>query len=286
MIHRLEDQIMADNVTKGDDEIKNPVAEAGTDAGVQASNSFLDEIRNDSAQQATGSLSEKSTNPVEAPNRDGSIINQLPKLDMDGEKNQLPNGKPNDGRVINDKDLPPNGEGKIINGNDRISDLIKNPFAKKDGVTELKTGDYLVRKDGNETLFTPNGDSVTVNKDGSMEVKGDVKEVKKDKNGDTTITFKDGSTVKVDKEGIASVSRNGETVSFPRMHKIFDNQKPWPHPSPRPGDNFPKPVPRPGGEDSGTKPPMPDPGRELPRPGNGGGGKGGGKVLPDFEIRK
>ncbi|MBX9686319.1 MAG: hypothetical protein K2X27_06425 [Candidatus Obscuribacterales bacterium] len=120
---------------------------------------------------------------------------------------------------------------------DKHGDLIKNPgdtvserpvkasellsrFEKKDGVSKLSTGDNLVREDGRESLYTPNGDRVTVNPDGTFKVKGDVKAIESNKNGETTITFGDGAKVTVDKEGIRSVSRANETVSFARMSDL------------------------------------------------------------------
>ena len=269
---------MADNVAKGDDEIKNPVAEAADNLSTQVSNSFLDEIRNE-PRPSSGSDTDKSGSnsrgPFEdirkpdlsgdntgkgdsKPRPDGDIIKQIPN----GDKGPIPNG---------DKGQIPNGDRQTEKSGEKnnLPEIFKH-LLKKDGVTELKTGDYLVRKDGNETLFTPGGDSVTVNKDGSLEVKGDVKEVKTDKNGETTITFKDGSTVKADKEGIKSVSRNGQTESFPRFNQKGNDTRPEPRPLPEPK---PRPLPHPGG-DTQTKPPVII--RDYKH--------GGGKTLPDVQI--
>ncbi|MBX9689300.1 MAG: hypothetical protein K2X27_21500 [Candidatus Obscuribacterales bacterium] len=143
-------------------------------------------------------------------------------------KNRIENSHPDD---------------KIQNGHDALKAL----FGKADGVSKLSTGDFLVREDGRETLFTPKGDRVTVNPDGTHTIKGDVKSVKSDKLGQTTVTFGDGSTVMFDKEGILEVSRGKETVSFARLQNRIDKLPPidrYPHPYPPidrlpPVDKFP-----------------------------------------------
>lgn len=124
-----------------------------------------------------------------------------------------------------------------VNENGKISDQIKKltegleTFTRKDGVDKLPTGDFLVREDGKQTLFTPAGDRVTVNPDGTNVVKGDVKSVATDKHGETTVKFGDGATVTFDKAGIRSVSRGNESVSF--MHP--DNRMPFPDLDPKSG---------------------------------------------------
>lgn len=83
---------------------------------------------------------------------------------------------------------------------------------KKDGVEKLSSGDYIVREDGKQKLFTPGGDSISINPDGSNTIKGDVSKVSTDRFGETTVSFEDGSKVCFDKDGFNSIQRNGETV--------------------------------------------------------------------------
>lgn len=106
---------------------------------------------------------------------------------------------------------------------DALDNLDKNQLDKhleeevKDGVEELPTGDHIVREDGKETLFTPNGDRISLNPDGSNTIKGDVKKVETDKDGVTTVTFGDGAEVSFDEEGFRSVTRGDQGISFGRM---------------------------------------------------------------------
>ena len=118
---------------------------------------------------------------------------------------------------------------KPWDNNNHIGDILKH-YGQRDGVKPLPTGDYLVREDGKETVFTPSGDRVTVNPDGTSAIKGNVKSVETNKRGETTVTFADGGKVSYDKEGITNVSRGNNSVSFPRL----DNRRPdfWPDKNP------------------------------------------------------
>lgn len=87
---------------------------------------------------------------------------------------------------------------------------------EKEGVEELPTGDYIVREDGKESLFTPNGDRITLNPDGTHTIKGNVKKVSSDKDGTTTVEFKDGAQVSFDNDGFLSVQRGNQGVGFGR----------------------------------------------------------------------
>ncbi len=106
---------------------------------------------------------------------------------------------------------------------DKIGDMSAQSHAEsseeiKDGVEELPTGDHIVREDGKESLFTPDGDRITLNPDGSNTIKGDnVKKVVTDRDGVTTVSFKDGAEVSFDAEGFRSVTRGNQGVSFGRM---------------------------------------------------------------------
>ncbi len=113
---------------------------------------------------------------------------------------------------------------------------------EKEGVEKLPTGDHIVREDGKESLFTPNGDRITINPDGSHVIKGDVAKVETGKDGTTTVTFGDGAQVSFDQDGFLSVQRGNQGVAFGRPGKL----------------NIPKDPFEPG------------------FPGKGGGGMGGG----------
>ncbi len=101
-------------------------------------------------------------------------------------------------------------------------DLTKEQFnqkmidfvSQKDGVQKLATGDYIVKEDGKQTLFTPNGDHITINPDGTSSVKGDIAKVSTDKDGLTTVQFGDGASATFDKEGFHDVSRGNQSVSL------------------------------------------------------------------------
>lgn len=154
--------------------------------------------------------------------------------------------------------------------NDSKEDLygsLKQIFTDKDGVTKLATGDYLVKEDGRQSLFTPNGDRVTINPDGTHVIKGDVRKVTSGKDGTTTVEFADGATVSFDKIGFTEVTRGKETVRLDWDRKLIDRYPfpkpepyPFPHPEPYPS---PKPEPRPYPSwpiDRIEPKPMPDPG--------------------------
>lgn len=111
---------------------------------------------------------------------------------------------------------------------DRLSHRIDYVFPPlKDGVEKLSTGDYLVTKDGAQTIFTPSGNQLTINKDGTYSVKGDVREVSTAKDGSSKVTFADGSQINFDSSGIQSISKNGKTVEFlrsnKRLHDLMEN---------------------------------------------------------------
>lgn len=102
------------------------------------------------------------------------------------------------------------------NGNE-LHDQLKDFFKPKDGVEKLPTGDFIVRDDGKQTLFTPNGDSIAINPDGSNTIKGDVNKVSTDKYGETSVEFKDGSKVSFDENGFTSIQRDGQGIHFGRI---------------------------------------------------------------------
>ncbi|MBX9722016.1 MAG: hypothetical protein K2X81_11515, partial [Candidatus Obscuribacterales bacterium] len=120
----------------------------------------------------------------------------------------------------------------IINHEDMRNSL-KDLLKPKEGVEKLGTGDYLVKEDGKQSLFTPNGDRVTINPDGSNTIKGDVKKVSTDKKGVTTVEFGDGATVSFDSEGFRSLSRGNQAVSFGRPNFKFPDLPKFDEPTPR-----------------------------------------------------
>lgn len=94
------------------------------------------------------------------------------------------------------------------------------PNHRVDGVQSLSTGDHIVREDGKETLFTPNGDRVTVNPDGTHSIKGEVSKVSSDRDGTVNVQFADGGKVSLDRKGILSVERDGQAIHFGRFIDI------------------------------------------------------------------
>ncbi len=265
---------MADNVTNEEVVQNSEAGSESSDNATQALSNLLNEVNNERMNQAgnatdnaqQGSLSNLANvlqNSAEglandrqqSPRNSESLGNALKELLNNSQGSATDRAQNGAEKAIDKNQLPSEAIGKL---RDQIKDGsgiggILEKFAKKDGVKELPTGDYLVRQDGKETLFTPNGDRVSVNPDGTLDVKGDVKSVKQDKNGETTITFGDGSKVTVDKEGILNVSRGNESVSFPR----FRQQE-------RINPGHLKPLPTDGSRGGG---------------GGGGGGKGGGKEI-------
>lgn len=135
-----------------------------------------------------------------------------------------------------------------------LSDLLK----RKEGVEKLATGDYLVKEDDRQTLFTPNGDKITVNNDGTYSLKGNVRKVSSDEEGRTTVEFKDGGVVSFDKEGILSVDRGSVGVSFGRFG--HGSKVPWG----MPGKPFDPSFEKPGHGDWGKPgPSKPGPGKPM-----------------------
>jgi hypothetical protein len=266
---------MADQLTQGDDEIKNSAATAeSSSVSEQAHNNLMkdflaESIKKDSvkpsssgdssAQSAAESKIVNSTKPSSSDNQSGSaasagggIAESLQQLIKDG-KNPANSAGSESNIKEHLKDLAENG---------KLRDLL-NDKIKPDGVKQLPTGDTLVRDEGKETLFTPKGDKVTVNPDGTFKVKGDVKSVSTDKTGATTITFGDGAKVTIDKEGIRDVSRGNQSISFMRHSREKINQDG----SPAHGggvNELPRPI-KPGHENSS---------------GNSGGHGGGVNELP------
>ena len=167
--------------------------------------------------------------------------------------------KSNDGRnPIRDKTGPINDQ--ITSKLEKMKyELYFRPT--KDGVTEMKTGDSLVKDGDREILFMPNGDKLTVNKDGSFDLKAKGP-VEVHKQGDTTtIKYPNGDTVSFGKNGVESITRGNVTVDIldkpNRLDKWPDRlptpsprPEPWPEPWPVPYPNprpepFPLPHPEP-----------------------------------------
>jgi hypothetical protein len=122
-----------------------------------------------------------------------------------------------------------------------LNKQFKDLFKQKDGVESLPTGDHIVREDGKQTLFTPNGDRISINPDGTNTVKGDVSEVKTNEDGSTTVTFGDGARVQFDKEGFLSIDRGNQGIAFGRIgHGGMGPKDPFPiKPWGNPGHELP-----------------------------------------------
>lgn len=263
---------MADQLVNGDDEIKNPAATAESSASEQAHDNLMKDVFPGKTISAAELDKDHSNKPgagsAGSAADSGSISGKLEKHSQNSESGKtLPNSI---------EDLIKQGKPGLGDDKGRFKENIKDSdainkikdsladFLKPDGVKQLPTGDHLVREDGKETLFTPNGDKVTVNPDGTFKVKGDVKSVSTDKTGATTITFGDGAKVIIDKEGIRDVSRGNQSVSFPRHHR--EQFKPWDGPSNGGGHGSPG-----GGGHGGELPPVIKPGRGQ-NPGGSGDG--------------
>lgn len=105
---------------------------------------------------------------------------------------------------------------------DSVKDALKEiaKGKKLDYVDDLPTGDTLVRVAGQEILLMPNGDRLIIYPSGAWNFKGDGRIQVTSKHGVTTITDENGGRVTFDKEGLLSIVRNKELVTFPR--KTFE----------------------------------------------------------------
>ncbi|HEY9869188.1 MAG TPA: hypothetical protein V6D08_08480 [Candidatus Obscuribacterales bacterium] len=136
-------------------------------------------------------------------------------------------------------------EGKLQKEAGKVGDSVKEALKeiangkKLDFVDDLPTGDTLVRVAGQEILLMPNGDRLIVYPSGAWDFRGDGRIQVTSKHGVTTITDENGGRVTFDKEGLLSIARNKEFVTFPR--KTFEK----PH---FPSDGIPHKRSEPGWE--------------------------------------
>lgn len=92
-----------------------------------------------------------------------------------------------------------------------------NKLRPQDGVKELPTGDYLVRDDGRQILFMPNGDKLTMNPDGSYDLKSEGPVRVSSKGGVTTLEYPNGDRVAFDKQGPLFIQRDDQAIHFGRI---------------------------------------------------------------------
>ncbi len=233
---------MPDNIQTEKETVKNAASDsaATSDSGAAAAQASRETL----SQQAIGEAIKgvgKTTAPMaqtarESLNKDSNsstgkdILPNVIVGDTKGDRSQQGSASPRQSD-LNSKadDISRQVRDGIINHED-LRNSLKDLLKPKEGVDKLATGDYLVKEDGKQSLFTPNGDRITINPDGSNTIKGDVKKVSTDKKGVTTVEFGDGATVSFDSEGFRSVNRGNQGVSFgrpnfkfPDMPKFEDN---------------------------------------------------------------
>ena len=96
-----------------------------------------------------------------------------------------------------------------------------------DGDHILPTGDRIERKDGRETLTTPDGSTLTVNPDGTFKTTGNVSKISENQNGSHTVTYGDGSTVTFGKNGVEKVERGNTRAEFKSLDGLIRNKPDW-----------------------------------------------------------
>ncbi|MBX9689301.1 MAG: hypothetical protein K2X27_21505 [Candidatus Obscuribacterales bacterium] len=198
---------MVEELTKKHESVDKSQANGGAN---DSGNKFRDEIyapRN-SAPPA-GTDANTSATGKESIRDSAKSLSRLPELDLESR------GKEARQKGAQEKNI----DSSIAKG-DKLSlaetKKLLDAKADKDGIEKLPTGDHIVREDGKETLFTPNGDRVSVNPDGTSTVKGDLKKILSDRDGSSTVYFADGAIVSYDANGIRSVSRDGQGIGFAR----------------------------------------------------------------------
>lgn len=231
------------DLLKGDGRSSEEINKAG---GGRAAEAMKDLLKSDgrSSEEINKAGGGRAVEALKDLQKNGGRVNEITGSPVDGHREGgcviFPDKIPGRG-----KDSSPTERGgdllPSVNNGDKIglpSDISNFPRDRvshkidfvipptKDGVEKLSTGDFLVTKDGAQTLFTPSGDQVSVNKDGSFNVKGNVKEVKTGKDGSTTISFKDGTEVRMDSNGISGIYRNNSTVEFVRNLNRHNDLKP------------------------------------------------------------
>ena len=143
---------------------------------------------------------------------------------------------------------------------DELNEIIKKLGNNaKDSVQMLGTGDFLVKDEGRQTLFMPNGDKLTIRPDGSYDLKATGAVRVSSRDGRTTLSYPSGDQVAFDEEGILSVSRGDQTVSFAR--KVWDGQSNSGHGGSNKPNESPNRYPQQGPMDKNE---MPSPKKKLP----------------------
>lgn len=121
----------------------------------------------------------------------------------------------NPGQVIENGKLVPNDGTNIKDANMKeLEEFMKKKPA--DGVTELPTGDTLVRDEGRQILFMPNGDKLTIHPSGAYDLKAQDGVRVTSKGGTTRLEYPNGDSVVFDEKGLLSIQRDGMGVAFGR----------------------------------------------------------------------
>lgn len=100
------------------------------------------------------------------------------------------------------------------------------------GERELPTGDRLTRKEGRDILSMPNGDQLTVGPKGDFRLQTNDKVRTSTRDGVTTIEYDNGDRISFDKQGIVSVTREDQTVTFARPNGASEKAHPRSKPLP------------------------------------------------------
>ena len=101
----------------------------------------------------------------------------------------------------------------ITNGRTRFRyDQVVRPST--DGVTELSTGDRLVKDGEREILYMPNGDKLTIEKDGSFDLKSKGPLETHSKGDTTTVSHPNGDSLVFSSRGVETVSRGNVIVDI------------------------------------------------------------------------
>ncbi len=189
--NQIDPSVLKDNGTKLDEMIKNPIDPSVLkDTGTK-----LDEI---------------IKNPI-----DPSILKEIGERNLGDDQKIDPSDRKTPIDVNDLKGLDKQNIGELLKELSMRNHEYMKPFGKGgDGDHILPTGDRIQRKDGQETLTTPNGDTVTVNPDGTFRTTGDVRKMTENKDGTHTITYGDGSKVTVGRNGIEKVERGNDRVKF------------------------------------------------------------------------
>ena len=190
------------------DQLKNPIDQLKNPVG----DSIKPQINPDDLKNPIGDLNKPQINPDDLKNPIGDL--NKPQINPDDLKNPIDKIKVDDLKGLDKNE----NIGEILKELSMRNHDYTKPFGKgADGDHILPTGDRMQRKNGQETLTTPNGDTVTVNSDGTFKTTGDVRKINENKDGTHTITYGDGSRVTIGKDGVQRVERGNDRVRFRQL---------------------------------------------------------------------